>query len=210
MLEREDKYLILLAGAGGFEPPYGGIKIRCLTTWRRPSAVAACAAAKTARTILAGPDARREHSGIAPNSHPRTSWAPAPRICAQPFAPRSLGLSPRRGAVTDRPIVFFGPMILALLDGRKSEAARRRPTTPQHIKAHSDSSCAVHVTAHRWLSPSVRTSELKYTTRKQDAAEPSPGSSGVSLSNQRRFVSHRPAKFNVRPSSQQLFEGGQC
>ena len=26
-----------LAGAGGFEPPYGGIKIRCLTAWRRPS-----------------------------------------------------------------------------------------------------------------------------------------------------------------------------
>src|SRR5215468_1248655 len=28
--------LKLLAGAGGFEPPYGGIKIRCLTTWLRP------------------------------------------------------------------------------------------------------------------------------------------------------------------------------
>ena len=27
-----------VAGAGGFEPPYGGIKIRCLTAWRRPSA----------------------------------------------------------------------------------------------------------------------------------------------------------------------------
>ncbi len=27
-----------LAGAGGFEPPYGGIKIRCLTAWRRPKA----------------------------------------------------------------------------------------------------------------------------------------------------------------------------
>jgi hypothetical protein len=26
-----------LAGAGGFEPPNGGIKIRCLTTWRRPN-----------------------------------------------------------------------------------------------------------------------------------------------------------------------------
>ena len=29
-----------LAGAGGFEPPYGGIKIHCLTTWRRPKAEA--------------------------------------------------------------------------------------------------------------------------------------------------------------------------
>jgi hypothetical protein len=28
-----------LAGAGGFEPPHGGIKIPCLTTWRRPKAV---------------------------------------------------------------------------------------------------------------------------------------------------------------------------
>src|SRR5271169_4273936 len=25
-----------LAGAGGFEPPYRGIKIRCLATWLRP------------------------------------------------------------------------------------------------------------------------------------------------------------------------------
>ena len=29
---------ISLAGAGGVEPPYGGIKIRCLTTWLRPNA----------------------------------------------------------------------------------------------------------------------------------------------------------------------------
>lgn len=28
-----------LAGAGGFEPPHGGIKIRCLTAWLRPNAV---------------------------------------------------------------------------------------------------------------------------------------------------------------------------
>ncbi len=27
-----------LAGTGGFEPPHGGIKIRCLTAWRRPNA----------------------------------------------------------------------------------------------------------------------------------------------------------------------------
>jgi hypothetical protein len=26
-----------MAGAGGFEPPHGGIKIHCLTTWRRPN-----------------------------------------------------------------------------------------------------------------------------------------------------------------------------
>src|SRR5580698_4367116 len=32
------KRLKSLAGAGGFEPPDGGIKIRCLTTWLRPNA----------------------------------------------------------------------------------------------------------------------------------------------------------------------------
>src|SRR5579884_552586 len=30
------KSLKNVAGAGGFEPPYGGIKIRCLTAWLRP------------------------------------------------------------------------------------------------------------------------------------------------------------------------------
>jgi hypothetical protein len=28
-----------LAGAGGFEPPNGGIKIRCLATWLRPTGI---------------------------------------------------------------------------------------------------------------------------------------------------------------------------
>jgi hypothetical protein len=31
-----------VAGAGGFEPPNGGIKIRCLTTWLRPKAPSDC------------------------------------------------------------------------------------------------------------------------------------------------------------------------
>ena len=31
------KTVFALAGAGGFEPPHGGIKIHCLTTWRRPN-----------------------------------------------------------------------------------------------------------------------------------------------------------------------------
>ena len=28
---------MMLVGAGGFEPPHGGTKNRCLTAWRRPS-----------------------------------------------------------------------------------------------------------------------------------------------------------------------------
>jgi hypothetical protein len=31
------KFITRLAGAPGFEPGNGGIKIRCLTTWLRPN-----------------------------------------------------------------------------------------------------------------------------------------------------------------------------
>ena len=38
---------LFLAGAGGIEPPNGGIKIRCLTAWLRPNS--------DLETALAGP-----------------------------------------------------------------------------------------------------------------------------------------------------------
>jgi hypothetical protein len=37
IVDRSIKYSPHLAGAEGFEPPNGGIKTRCLTTWRRPT-----------------------------------------------------------------------------------------------------------------------------------------------------------------------------
>ena len=49
----------LLAGAGGFEPPHGGIKIHCLTTWRRPNsrerADTACPCAGLVRLQIVAP-----------------------------------------------------------------------------------------------------------------------------------------------------------
>ena len=36
----------LLAGAGGIEPPHGGIKIPCLTAWRRPNSLFGSAATR--------------------------------------------------------------------------------------------------------------------------------------------------------------------
>src|SRR5262245_26192870 len=53
-----------LAGAPGFEPGNGGIKIRCLTTWLRPN--------KCRRTAANYPRARRpDHSGAnPPNQRP--------------------------------------------------------------------------------------------------------------------------------------------
>src|SRR5271165_2581125 len=38
-----------LAGAGGFEPPYRGIKIRCLTTWLRPKRLGRLTARRPSR-----------------------------------------------------------------------------------------------------------------------------------------------------------------
>jgi hypothetical protein len=34
---RKEFKMLILAGAGGIEPPNGGIKIRCLTAWLRPN-----------------------------------------------------------------------------------------------------------------------------------------------------------------------------
>jgi hypothetical protein len=39
-----------MAGAPGFEPGNGGIKIRCLTTWLRPTAPSDCRSAPQARS----------------------------------------------------------------------------------------------------------------------------------------------------------------
>lgn len=48
----------MLAGAAGFEPANGGIKSRCLTTWRRPIRKRAYSAGeadeKGGRAILSG------------------------------------------------------------------------------------------------------------------------------------------------------------
>ena len=69
-----------VAGAGGFEPPHGGIKIRCLTAWRRPKTRAAnrCGGRTIKREAV-----HRNHA-----SQPRS-----PPVF--PGATRSLGLSIR-------------------------------------------------------------------------------------------------------------------
>src|SRR5262249_15523968 len=57
----------LLAGAGGLEPPNGGIKIRCLTTWLRPISGG-----------LLAPQRRADHSGRAVGDQRRWSEAHLP------------------------------------------------------------------------------------------------------------------------------------
>src|SRR5262249_44105879 len=56
-----------LAGAGGLEPPNGGIKIRCLTTWLRPISGG-----------LLAPRRRADHSGRAVGDQRRWSEVPPP------------------------------------------------------------------------------------------------------------------------------------
>jgi hypothetical protein len=72
----------MLAGAGGLEPPNGGIKIRCLTTWLRPKTCTGESCAElgrpqVCRTIAVAPYA----SNGAPVWHIGTAqsrrWQPA-------------------------------------------------------------------------------------------------------------------------------------
>src|SRR5277367_3745123 len=59
-----------MAGAGGFEPPDGGIKIRCLTTWLRPNA-------SQGSNGLGGKRADNSSGPPAPQWPSRTKFAPA-------------------------------------------------------------------------------------------------------------------------------------
>ena len=58
-----------LAGAGGFEPPYGGIKIRCLTTWLRPTTQRPGPARGDADCRPSFGLATTRHAGILPGAH---------------------------------------------------------------------------------------------------------------------------------------------
>ena len=107
-----------VAGAGGFEPPYGGIKIRCLTAWRRPNAPAN----RRARTIEGEPlpcnpapalsEARAEDARAALD---RTDWKPAS--------------GSRCGAKWSRPAcaVRMGPFVRGRQKGQMRSC---RPHTP--------------------------------------------------------------------------------
>ena len=69
-----------VAGAGGFEPPDGGIKIRCLTTWLRPNA-------SQGSNGLGGKRADNSSGSPAPQWPSRTKFAPAE---GSPHTPNTL------------------------------------------------------------------------------------------------------------------------
>ena len=53
---------ISMAGAGGIEPPNGGIKIRCLTAWLRPNSPCRGTRGRPARPLPAPPVYRGSHA----------------------------------------------------------------------------------------------------------------------------------------------------
>src|ERR1700737_1802269 len=60
-----------MAGVEGFEPPYGGIKTRCLTAWRHPNLKSTIS--ELAKPILSRPlifQARASRSVREPKKHP--------------------------------------------------------------------------------------------------------------------------------------------
>ena len=56
-----------LAGVEGFEPPNGGIKTRCLTTWRRPSVI-------VSERLRSAPPRAAPARAAATDSDPRTTY----------------------------------------------------------------------------------------------------------------------------------------
>ena len=72
-----DRTRLMLAGAPGFEPGNGGIKIRCLTTWLRPKA----------RADHTGASGVGQRLGAGGQAHRRRSRRAARAGCGSPTSP---------------------------------------------------------------------------------------------------------------------------
>src|SRR5580692_2359152 len=70
----------MLAGAPGFEPGDGGIKIRCLTTWLRPNA-------QCRNTAGGPPSARRTITARSQGINPGINAHMAPSVYRHPATP---------------------------------------------------------------------------------------------------------------------------
>ena len=79
-----------LAGAGGFEPPHGGIKVRCLTTWLRPNAPFLRGSPHPYNRSLSCEQSQQDE---ALEYHTRSSFAPRPTalLPAQAYACGHIG-----------------------------------------------------------------------------------------------------------------------
>ena len=86
-----------LAGAGGFEPPHDGIKIRCLTTWLRPNSL-------FASNIAEADGAHHSQSLVS------RQWRP----CAPPATKSSALLSPEVASKSTPDVVLDHFTVTAL------------------------------------------------------------------------------------------------
>ena len=79
-----------MAGAGGFEPPNGGIKTRCLAAWRRPNNCLCYTTVKrliplATKTLNLPSAAAATRCASACKSKPAKTHAPLPVIIAEPW-----------------------------------------------------------------------------------------------------------------------------
>ncbi len=175
--ERQAFLLLIneLAGAGGFEPPYDGIKIRCLTAWRRPNPPPARKAArrKARRTIVRAParrngqrrdiEARRAFSDMGirlPRAASAGRLGARPRGAARPR--RSCPVRSSNACAALAPAATVG----RTAPGAPKPSSRRRPVprswgagargSPPRPEPRSREASAFAVSAPLVAGPSIR------------------------------------------------------
>src|ERR1700722_445807 len=122
-------HLIIVAGVEGFEPPYGGIKTRCLTAWRHPNLES---------TI--GETSGAETQAVANLSSKGESFSPRTKKPSHPGG-NSLKISRPRAQVSQAkktqapvPVRRAGPKPDSQSSARATSGYRRRTTLKQSFR----------------------------------------------------------------------------
>ena len=126
-----------LAGVEGFEPPYGGIKTRCLTTWRHPRRTQTVTLSATGRA--AANDPRRGPRICATLSEPTARCAAHParvrswRRCTHRFRSDARRYARRADRVAHQPIERVPPPARSVARTTGSQTLRVWPAEKARI-----------------------------------------------------------------------------
>ena len=153
----------LMAGVEGFEPPNGGIKTRCLTTWRHPNGLTLRAAGQLVQQRRRVQPARDERAPRDPE--------PAPRRAPRP--PRARISRTRRSPV---PVSRAGACRASQSSASATAGKRARTTASQSFRPPVSKKPRIvvggefRVNSGAWNTAAVGTLTPGKMTRNQDSA----------------------------------------